>query len=1130
MPSDADDVGRLRAAIDAHERFVAEHGQRSASDFLAEHEQLRDLLEPLLVGTRPARQPSACVLGDFRLLGEIGRGGMGVVYDAEQISLGRRVAVKVLPGQLAHDPERRARFARESRLAATLDHPCIAKVISADADDDVIWFAMERIDGAPLDHVLSLTATTPAASMTGSQLASAVAEVARQHGVREARPEAAGASIRTGSTVWRTSHVDTVVRIGAQIAEALQHAHERGVVHRDVKPANVLLRRDGRAVLTDFGLARDLNAPSLTLTGDFVGTPSYCAPEQLVGDRASCDHRVDVFALGVTLYELLTHRRPFEASTTDEVRARILTVEPRRPRRLNPKIPSDLSSVLVKALEKDPGRRYQTAAAMAEDLRAITAGRPVRARPVRIQTRSWRWCRRNPWAAATLASLLGVVLILLAMSARLVRANAEQTLLAGVAMARAQDFPGALAEVMPLERRFPGAATRAAFDELFRRYPCLASHALVSEPDERVTWARFSFDGQRVVTTHERRPEGRPIRWRVRLWTVPSPEDRAVHDLWGTEDCMRNPYPILDSTGRTVVWLTDERTVSVRGPNRTSTIEFAERVGPPCAASMPGCFGVQLESSVALCDADGVRWQGVTPSQSFIRAILDDVLIWQRGSLLVYAAPHAAPRELVTGIGPHQIDLDPDDPTAMVVTSAEWITSWRCDHGELRQVDRRANLLPGGIAELHLGSKALALLDGDSRLVRLGELPLRRSNLVAARLLDTGVGLTREPGIVAVEEQVLRLWGMPEPRQLDTPAFSLEIARFEPAAPNRQNVPAACRLWATGLMTLIAWSFDTEGLGARENVNMPRRMSDASAAGRAPSFCGIAFDPGRAILACARGDAESHEVPGWVFVLPAAELRPAAAKSYDCRSDPNWIELSPDRRRLAAAEQDGGIEVWRYDSELRELTDRVALPPLTVGGARLSCVRFVGERFLLASVGDSRSPGGILRWDLDDSVAQPVPALATSEIRHALRCLVVSPDQKLVAAGGDDRIVCVMRVVWVQGKPELQPAWRRRHGASVFAVAFVERDGALILASADTHGGIRLWDAASGAERGIVQETAESEDEMILSLDFSPDGNHLAAARYGGRVLLWDMQRPRRCLEGVRDCADALLRLQDESR
>ncbi|MCP3914014.1 MAG: protein kinase [bacterium] len=1124
--SGADDVDRLRAAIEAHERFVLEEGRRSASDFLVEHEELRDLLEPLLAHARPPppETDTERVLGDFRLLGELGRGGMGVVYDAEQISLGRRVAVKVLPGRLALDPGRRARFERESRLAASLDHPGIAKVISADSDGEVVWFAMERIDGAPLDQVLLRTAVTQSASMTGRRLESVVGDVAREHGVGGSRIEAA--TDKSGSTVWRSGYVDTVVRIGAQIADALQHAHQQGVIHRDVKPGNVLLRRDGSAVLTDFGLARELQAPSVTLTGDFLGTPSYSAPEQLAGERASVDHRTDVFALGVTLYELLTHKKPFEASSSDEVRTRILTVEPPRPRRLNRKIPPDLSSVLLKALEKDPNRRYQSAAAMAADLRAVAQGRPVKAQVVRLHRRGWRWCRRNRWAATALASMLGVVLLLLTIRAQLVHANAEQaesTIRAGVALARTQDFRGALAVLMPLERQFPGPATQAALDELFRRHPCIASYPLIGKSNERLVAALFSADGTWLTTRHELADT--PGQSWQRLWRVPLPNSSAPQSAWRCEwESAPTTHYRGFIAGPPIVWLKDDRTVAVGGPDRkTSEIEFEDRVQGLIQSSRDGHFGVSFEKHVELRDAEGRlihEWPIARDADRSGIRILDDVLVrgwqsldsrWAVGS----TAPGSEPIDVGVGVG--VINLDPDDPTRMMVSTDGWITALRSINGELVPDGRGASLFSGGLNRAPLRNEAGELKEDGPRLSALSELPLWRSASLCSRLYTAEASGTHEPYIVAVEDRVLRVWGTPGPRRLDPERSRLEIARFE---------PATRKVWCAGFDTLATWSLDAKGVGAREDVETPLEIREVLADGKAPSFSGMAFDPGRAVLACARSDVQLP-TGGWVFVLPAGDF--GRAKAYPCRSEPGWIELSSDRSQLAVAERDGGVELWTYDSKLGVLTDRVALPARPIKALRLSCVRYLGSRFLLGTEASHIEKGGLLRWDLDAPGAPPVP-VALAEVRGGLRCLTVSSAGKIVATGGDDRFVRVMRVARKDGAPELESIWRADHGAAVFAVAFAERDGALILASGDRQGGVRLWDAETGAERGHLRDSTEGGGEMILSLDFSEDGRYLAACGSSGRVLLWDLDRPRRCLEGNRDCAERLLRLQAEVR
>ncbi|MEZ5965479.1 MAG: serine/threonine-protein kinase [Planctomycetota bacterium] len=1127
MADGASDIDRLRAAIEAHERFVAEGGHRSASDFLAEHADLGDLLLPLLhERTRAApleNATNARVLDDFRLLRELGRGGMGVVYEAEQISLGRRVAVKILPAHLAGDPDRRARFVRESRLAASLDHPGIAKVISAHADDDLLWFAMECIDGAPLDRVLSRVTDTRAALMTSRVLESVVHEVTGRRG-----DTAAGVlgDQRRPRMTWGASHVETVVGIGVQIADALQHAHVHGVVHRDVKPANIVLRGDGTAVLTDFGLARELGGSALTITGDFLGTPSYSAPEQLTGNRATLDHRADIFALGVTLYELLTHRRPFEASTTDEIRTRILSDEPQRPARVNRQIPADLSSVLLMALEKDPNRRYQTAAAMAADLRAVVARRPVRARPVRVPARAWRWARRNPWAATALTALFGMVILLGSAIVVFDQMRTERALRAGVALARAKDFRGAWAELMLLDQERPAVAA-VALEELFRRYPCLTSQPLVRGHDERVRRADFSADGRWLLTTHQqwRVPEGQ--RWYLRLWAVPTPSTPELESLWQSAPCANEPQAEHVAPAGTVAWTEQDNRVFVAGPNHaTEQIEFAENVQEVFPASVPGCFGVRLHSRILLCRSDGSivsQWPGRP-----VKGIwgLGDSLVTAHTSVsgwdLFYTRPQAASVKFATAVTYPRIDLDPHYPERIIVTTDDQIRAWRTEAGVLVAAwPPRQNRLPSWLW-LHGApdSSRIEHLVHESRLRELDQLPLRRPDVCAARLFvgDAEMG-AHQPFVVAAEERMLRLWGMPEPRQLGPERGELELVRFEPGSQ---------RVWSVGDSgTPDAWSFAADATGSRPDIQLPSQLQDRLAQAATPHFAGLAFDPGRAVFACARYLVDGVDPPGWVVLLPVGN--PERAQAYPCRSIPNWLAISPDRRHLAIAESDGGIEWWAYDSARLRLHDPLALPRTTVEATRLSCLAYFDDRFLLAAAGATSGNGGILRWDLREPEAEP-ESIAPFDARAPVRCLAVATDRTLVATGSDDRFVRLMRVIWRDGQPGLQRCWEMPHGAPVFAVALTERGGEPILASADRSGAIQLWDAKTGRSRGCVRDPSTDATQMILSLDFSPDGRHLVAAQHDGRVLVWDMERPRRCLEGNRTGAAVLLPLRGDSR
>jgi serine/threonine protein kinase/Flp pilus assembly protein TadD len=317
-------------------------------------------------------------IGEYRIVREIGRGGMGVVLEALEEKLGRRVALKILPPELLANASARARFRREAELAARLDHSGIATVYGAGVEADRPWMAMRFVEGETLAHMIARARDESRSSVTFAR---------------------AGARGRDAAL--------SVAACLAQVARALAFAHERGVVHRDVKPSNIVVAPDGTPVLLDFGLAiaEEPEGRTLTRTGETAGTPAYIAPEYASGEVSKPDAQSDVYALGVTLFECLSLRRPFEGPTPIALyRAIVAGIAPSL-RALNPSVPRDLAVVVATAMERERSRRYRSAAALADDLAACIGGRPIAARPVPITGRILRWARREP-KQAVLASLL----------------------------------------------------------------------------------------------------------------------------------------------------------------------------------------------------------------------------------------------------------------------------------------------------------------------------------------------------------------------------------------------------------------------------------------------------------------------------------------------------------------------------------------------------------------------------------------------------------------------------------------------------------------------------------------------------------------------------------------------------
>ncbi len=344
---------------------------------LAENPELANQLEACLAGVEfihgasGSGPPAAKELGDFKIVREVGRGGMGAVYEAEQISLRRRVALKVLRFGSVSDPDAIERFHREAETVAHLHHTNIVPIFAVGSEHGVNYYAMQFIEGRSLDQVL-----------------------------RE-----------------RDDPVDpeTVATWGLQAAEALAHAHARGVIHRDVKPSNLILDdAQGRLWLTDFGLAKRLDDVTLSMTGALLGTPRYMSPEQAAAAHNKLDHRTDIYSLGATLYELATGKPVFSGDSPHNVISQILTVEPDPPRKHRPSLPRDLETIVMKCLSKEPGQRYESARQLAEDLRALLDGRSIAARRASLVERATRWVKRQRRSVALTSAAVAATLLLVA--------------------------------------------------------------------------------------------------------------------------------------------------------------------------------------------------------------------------------------------------------------------------------------------------------------------------------------------------------------------------------------------------------------------------------------------------------------------------------------------------------------------------------------------------------------------------------------------------------------------------------------------------------------------------------------------------------------------------------------------
>ncbi len=353
------------------------------------------------------------VIGDFEVRSLIGGGGMGVVYEAEQISLKRRVALKVLHAPMGAQTSGALRFGREARAAARLHHTNIVSVFAQGQSEGLRYYAMEMIDGSGLEQVIRETRRKRSEDQAGGACGSVSRRVAEPPWGRPGRQSASASDARRQLIeLDRTDprkRFDLVARLIADIADALDYAHRQGVIHRDVKPSNLILSADGRLTLTDFGLARLLEQPGMTIAGEFLGSPFYMSPEQVAAGRVPIDHRTDIYSLGATLYELLCLQAPYSGETREQIVGQIRKGTFRPPSQIDRRIPRDLETVCLKAMRADPVHRYETAGEMADDLRRFVNRFAIQAKRVSLMTRAVKFARRRAYEVAMLGGLLAVV-------------------------------------------------------------------------------------------------------------------------------------------------------------------------------------------------------------------------------------------------------------------------------------------------------------------------------------------------------------------------------------------------------------------------------------------------------------------------------------------------------------------------------------------------------------------------------------------------------------------------------------------------------------------------------------------------------------------------------------------------
>jgi serine/threonine protein kinase/WD40 repeat protein len=1098
-------------------------------DVLAALEMVR-VASPELAAA-PAAEPAAPVhgcLGDFRILREVGRGGMGVVYEAEQISLSRPVALKILPFAATLDPKQLQRFKNEAQAAAHLHHQNIVPVYAVGCERGVHYYAMQLVPGQTLASVIDELRDQASSGRAGP--------------AHHPTPHVAAPEQITERSTANPAFFRTVAEFGVQAAQALEHAHQLGVVHRDIKPANLLVDDRRHLWITDFGLARLQGDTGLTLTGDMVGTLRYMSPEQALGPHTQVDQRTDIYSLGATLYEVMTLEPAVRGSERHELLRAIAEEEPRLPRRHNRNIPEDLETIALKAMAKSVTERYGTAQELADDLQRFLTDQPIRARRPSWLQYGKRWARRHrPVLVAAAIAVLAVLLVaigLLALNNAHIRDEERRT-------ARERD-KAITAERERTEQLRQSLLTQAQARRLrrqagqrFAALDVLGKAAAIARSLDQADPALLQLRNEAIAC----------------LALVDVQPERTLHAAPANES-----WQAFDRDFTHHAW-----------SDRDGTITIAAVAG--------------MESDVRLRGPEqSPRWVGLlfSPDGRWLAAQYD--LAGRPSVLCIWnTADHKRVAVALESEGTKGLAFSPD---------SRWLASSRGDStvglynpatGVLRHAlgDNLGNALDlafapdassfydvpvkpifGRVFGFHPTPLRLAVSTRYHKLALVFDAISRRQLAALEHPAATdGICWTDGGGLLAVgcNDQRIYVWKLATQRLqavlgghcnagigVDAPVQGSLLASRSLDGTTRLWDPVQGRLLVSALGHLVAVRGDGQQLALWRDGQL--------------KLCTVA--DGRECRTLHHGRIGTHTArpPDW---------------------GPRSVDFSADGRLLASASHDG-VRIWESTGNCRELahlvigdtsaawfvhgdapglitsTERALFHwPLAVEfKAGISELRLGPPRTVIALDGPAHHAIGLSRDGHWLALADPSKNGAVlldlkSGGRQAqfgplprIERVAVSPDGKWLAAAGQNAPVTVWDTVsgepaWqlpaAPGRPRLAFSpdgqwlvtsalervvrfWRVGNWSAGPVVDMSEKatvevafspDGTL-LAAADFTRGIKLLDPATGRERALLEA---AEDNTITCLSFSPDGSQLAAATNNHTVHLWDLRALRRQLQ-----------------